>query len=340
MRYRSLKAGAVLALCMPWACGLDAVGSDDGDGRTDSNDAAATTDAARPSDDANVTPNDAGNDATTPDPCEATGTTCSAPLTQAGWTPVIVPQANAACPDGYQATDLVTNPRAEDGACACGTPQIAEPSCATDPAYTGKVGTTCDGNLSNGSTYIVSGDTCMPFNTGNGSTLAAVGKYDPIKKLGDGSCTSQAIKDPSHLESTSLRLCTPSPACVEHTCTTGDTAAAKICVAHDGEAACPAGFPTKLANAAGDATLDCSACSCKVTGQCGDAVLHYYGNPDCSSESASRVIDGTCRPLTGSTATPKAYRYEAQPQFQGEITKSSDATVGLDPQTLRTICCR
>lgn len=313
------------------------------DGDTDSNDASVIPDANRPDEDATTPPTDSGNDATTPETCEPTGTTCSGPLTQAGWTPVVVPQANAACPDGFQTVDLVTNPVAENGACTCGPMQVTEPSCATNPAYRGRVGDDCNSlpPQPNGTIYVVSGDTCMPFSASNGSTLAAVATYEPIPKSGDGSCTSQQSKDASHLKTDPLRLCTPTPACVEHTCATEDTATAKVCVAHDGEASCPSAFPKKLTNAAASATLECSPCGCKVTGECGDAVLSYYSDLLCFVESASRVVDGTCHPLSGNGATPpKSYRYKANPQFEGQMTTSSVATTGLDTSTSRTICCR
>lgn len=324
------------------ACGLDAVAIQEPDVAPSSNDD-ASTDTAEPSHDADVTPKD--DDAAT-GPCTTTSTTCSAPLAQAGWTPVVVPvQPTTSCPVTYETIDRVTDPTPQPGACTCGEPDIVtEPRCDKDKSYVGQVGdTSCNQNAP--ALNVKNGD-CTFLGGGNpaAAPYAPFGLYKPIQPAKDdvGECTVPTTKDETKLSTSPIRICKPPSACVEDTCNGQSTSEFQSCVVHDGDVACPAGF-TNPRQAGKSAVLACSTCECTVEGKCDDARLEFFADGNCNQSIGKRKVNGKCEALTDASQASKgasSFKYTADPDFHAKLGAPSVATPTLSPQDLQTICCR
>jgi hypothetical protein len=111
-----------------------------------------------------------------------------------------------------------------------------------------------------------------------------------------------------------------------------------MCVTHDGDMACPAGYPNKhtLSNGVSD-TRACSACSCNVaTAPCTNIGIKTVTDPQC--DDASAVSVGACIAMPtqtqfiGVTATP--------PSALACSTDGGVPTGTVTAGPTQTVCCQ
>src|SRR5579859_143415 len=262
-------SGAWLAACGLPAGGLAAVDGAAGDDVTGGDDAAGGAEGSSGGGDGGGPGGDAGTTG-----CATVDASCLSGV-PAGWQPVTV--GDAGCPSAFTAAVLRTNPRVDDGGCACGACQVVG-------AYT------CAGPSS-----VTSGDGCgdLPPLLGTVSpdtcTQARSSQHvqaHPPTATGTVACAAPndagagATSDP-------LTVCYPS-------CTADFCAAGPHCIVSDGDVTCPGGF-TLLAKAGTGADPGCAPCTCDAgpPAACGGTVT-VFGDSVCGdSGTASYAVD-TC----------------------------------------------
>lgn len=316
------------------ACGLDSLAA------SDPVDASSLPDAPvadPPLDAESQSEPDTGTDAPVAMRCMATTTACTAALAD-GWTPVALPVVpNGSCPSNHDSKDLLKGSAADD-ACTClplASPQDPA-SCDRDDAYGGSTSVVIPTCLDTSARFKVDGETCTPV---SGSGWIA-GKFSPIVHL--GACTPSCTADPSKLTKTTVRVCEPSPSCVEDVCigaSAGTTAGGlHFCIAHDGDVACPddAGYVNRQVVAT-EATVACEGATCTNDVKCTDAKLRLYGDSACSGNELGVLnADGKCNGIGTGT---RAIRYSAtRMDLPSKIVLPAKPTVSL--AGARTICCR
>jgi hypothetical protein len=249
-----------------------------------------------------------------------------------GFRPVRLGSANTACPSGWVTADGFTNPTATDGACTCNCSVTQNPDCTQ-----GKIVRAFDDSTS---------PTCTSPATqlsGNGGLCTQIGGTlvfnhthyvaDPPPPSG-GACQYDAQLDKGKLGGTPVRLCAPPQSCEGQICDGGS-----ICVATDGDQACPGDFPTKTVM--GDAvTGTCGSCgSCTASGTC-TGTISFYADQLCQTTSTDVVADAVCKANTISTSLGfVSYTWKGSlVKATCAGTPSSTATPSLDQPI--TVCCK
>lgn len=244
---------------------------------------------------------------------------------------------DSACPAGWTSTDARSDPAAQDGACSCDCNVSAQPDCGTGTIirkYDYGTSATCG---SQGATV-----------TGNSGGCSSTGQYaivlathievDPPPPTG-GTCSFDATPDPKKVSSSSARVCQPEASCTGALCKA--PAGYAVCVATDGDVACPSGFPTKHL-VGGEPQLACSGCgtTCAVSADC-QGTLTFYTDANCSMGKVDMTADGTCgaKPVSG-TGYYYSYSYTgtAHNVACGGAAGTPKADVTL--AGARTVCCR
>ena len=253
----------------------------------------------------------------------------------AGFHAVSLVDATASCPNGFDTSDLVTAPIANDGACTCACNVTTQPDC-TNGSVTRylqtNTSTTCSQQAT---TFQANGGACTQIQ--NGALYLSYSHYAVnAPPPSGGACQYDATVDPQKVSSTKARVCAPPASCQGAVCD-----GASVCVAQTGDVACPGDFPKKTLVGT-SATADCSACggSCSVTGDC-TGTFSVYTDPSCTQNGVDFTADGTCSPNPATTTT--AYTYY---QYAGSVktatcggtAPTSTATATLDGTT--TVCCK
>lgn len=272
-----------------------------------------------------------------PEPCTLAPGACVAALA-AGWTiTAFDPTAEATCPSNFIESPLVYDPQPQAGACDCGCSVTQQPACNLGllPRMVSN-DTSCG---MTGVTLTVAGSGCngWPPNT---TSLDAYAQSSPLAPT-LGSCTANAVANPSAVGSKVGRMCTPPSACVEQMCEGTVPTGLSLCVVHDGaQSLCPGGFgPTPMV--VGDAIdLACSMCTCDMTGStCTNASIDIYGDNMCkTTKLASVPVDGNCDADSAGGSTARGFVYNATPNGACAATGPKTANATLTNQ--KTICCK
>ena len=270
-----------------------------------------------------------------PVPCSTDASACTSGLA-AGWSPIAFASSRAtACPSNFAPGDVVSNPQAQAGACACDCTPGAAPSCAIGN-LTGTTGATNQCNGGNNSFNITTDGQCYDW-----GGLFSVALYHEWNKLGltPGTCTSAATLDSNKVSVTDARACAPPPECVEDVCGGSAPAGFSSCIVHGNDVVCPAGPFTARTVVADSVQFACGACAgCTNSGtSCGTATVDYYANANCTGSLATDNVDGSCD-LTGTVASASHIKYSAA--VIGAACKPGTSTATPTPTNLRTICCR
>lgn len=238
--------------------------------------------------------------------------------------------SDGTCPSGFTSRNLVSDPVAGDGACACACNVTQKPDCTK-----GMIGRAIDYTQSptcgtQATTLMATGSGCNPFSqpiTTQGWHYAAA-----IAPSG-GACTFDAKVDDSKVTSKPVALCDAPAECPGAVC--GST---NVCVTKPGDVECPTGFPSKrLAGA--KPKVECGACGglCTLKAEC-DGTLSFFMDGQCTTGKLDFPVDGTCNPNL------YAYTYYSW-SFQGSTKNttcstppSSTASATLDQPT--TVCCQ
>jgi hypothetical protein len=131
--------------------------------------------------------------------------------------------------------------------------------------------------------------------------------------------------------------------CAGGSCAPAAAAILKICALHDGDVACPAGYPAKRVLAPQESIVDdraCGACSCSTTAtSCSNETLTFATNATCTTGTRTAAIDGTCNALSGS-GTPTHYKYTAVPnQTTCAAAAATVPSTGAITAPSVTLCC-
>jgi hypothetical protein len=271
--------------------------------------------------------------------CTSDASTCTSAL-PTGWTPIAFETSpTLGCPSNFTTSNVVTQPQAQPGACACDCKTTQAPSCAVG-SLTGAFGEDnqcADGT--NGPFNIITDGEC--FDWGGAFTLAP---YHNWNKLGltPGTCTSSATLDTSKVSSTPMRGCEPSSQCAEDVCNGTVPAGFLSCIAASGDVICPSGpFSNHLGLVADSIQFTCSACAgCTATGTgCGAATVDYYSGTTCTTSLATDTVNGTCG-LSSGTGVTSVTRFKYTCGVLGAACTPGTSTPSPTPTTPRTICCR
>jgi hypothetical protein len=249
-----------------------------------------------------------------------------------GFRPVRLGDANAACPNGWTSADGFSSPTASDGACTCACNVTQNPDCTQGKiarGYDDTINATCTNAAT---TLLGNGGLCTQI---GGTLYFNHGHYvaDPPPPSG-GACTYDAQLDKGKLSGTAARLCAPPQSCQGQICDGG-----AVCVATDGDQACPSDFPTKTL--VGDAvTGTCGTCGpCTATGTC-TGTISFYSDQLCQTTSTDVTADAVCKANTiASTTGFVSYVWKGS-LLKGSCagTPSSTATPALDKPV--TVCCK
>jgi hypothetical protein len=263
-----------------------------------------------------------------------TGTNCEATCATIpqGFRPVRPIDAKGTCPSGWVSADGVTNPIAASDACSCACNITQNPDCTTGKIFRAFDDTTSPSCGTTATTLIANGTNCTQV---GGSIFFTHLHYlaDPPPPSG-GTCQYDAQVDKAKLSGTPARLCAPPQACQGAICDGG-----AVCIAGDGDQACPASFPTKTL--VGDApTAACSACgACTPAATC-TGTISFFSDTQCTMGKVDVVADAVCKSNAVSTSTG----YSAF-TWNGSVAKaactgaaSSTPTAALDKPV--TVCCK
>jgi len=239
-----------------------------------------------------------------------------------------------ACPQGTSTRDVVADPVAGDGTCSCACNVTTQPDCTKGGIargydfYTNSVA--CN---STGYALTANGGACGTF---GGSTLQ-LGTHissTPPPAAG-GACSYDAKADPSKVKAKEARLCDAPPQCGAALCSAG-----RVCVAQDGDVACPKEFANKTLVGAAP-KIACDACgACAVEATC-TGTLSLFTDGACAQGQLDLPADGQCaaRPsaANGKLYSSYAYKGTVKTAACAGTAPASKAMVDLDKPI--TVCC-
>lgn len=281
--------------------------------------------------------------------CKVAGFACADPA-PSGWTgPVIVKDgADAAC-DGAFSEELFrggAQPSFEPAVCSTCSCTTSSVSCGPASASVAITDAgACD--LACTSTKSVPDGGCVTFGAADvgAACVGGVPMFASATALAgawSGTCepSAQTPSKPAASFSDSAVVCGPPG--VGAGCDEGrgcvQTAEGQRCIAHDGDIACPAGFPQRtLRFATLDDTRDCTPCSC-ADGSC-DGALEAHASADCSGAMSGDKPTGaaSCDALGTGAALSLRYLPDASASACSAVpsTPTGDV-VGASPFT---VCC-
>ena len=321
----SVATLGLLAVGM-FACGLSIVGSP-ADGEL-SPDGSASAGGDGSTADKNASPpsnsNDASTDAETSTPgCNPDA--CALP-SASGFALVLFGAANQSCPASFTASDVIENPVAGAGACACGD------CSATIDCNSGSLATSFDNGNGDcnqtGPALDANNGMCRNLMNSRWSENGAVAPPAAVV----GTCSAPGLASRPAVTTTAKRVCTPeASACAGLACAPPTGMAA--CLAHDGDVACPPTAPNKHAVGA-DFTLQCGACGCTVSATC-TGKIESYEQGNCSG-TPKTINANVCTNV--SRADLSSFKWIGSVAMQS-CTKGAPAAPQIALTGTRTICC-
>lgn len=256
--------------------------------------------------------------------------------TPSGWTPVALVQgaANVVCPTTYaQKASLKGVSALAKCNCRCGG--AAGPgSCDGDVRFDWG-NATCTLQATNLTVNPDGG--CSPVATGAVSQGAKAGLLAPTVCAPQ---ISQEMPQPVDVAVCSGAETTTSPICRSgESCVPAVARGTRLCIARDGEVACPDGPWTRWS--AGTSPTDdraCSQCTCGTDAtECAKGTLTFYADTACATAAVGRVpTDDKCA-ASVVTGEPRAAQYK--PGTGCTVTKAPTLTGALAFQGARTVCC-
>jgi hypothetical protein len=250
----------------------------------------------------------------------------------AGWSLVAFAEDQAhICPNGFSKHDVITDPKAQAGACDCACVVDAGATCMSGTIQTlNSQGSGCGGV---GPTLSAANSACQVYSNKLDNHFAAKPPSAPA------TCTASSKANVDKVTSGAARLCDIPTACEEDVCKGVIESGFDACISQDGDVMCPSGWSMKRTLVGDSPSLSCSDCdSCSGTATCTEGVLDFFSDDNCQNNVASESVDNKCQPSM-SHPLYKSYKYTAQTvstQCTGDGPKT--ATVGLNVP--RTICCK
>lgn len=311
-RLAVLAFGATAGLLGAWlaACGLPQGGLgatiEAGAGGGGGNDATASTEGSSAG----------GDDEGGGQGCSSVDAACLGPL-PSGWQPIGL--TDGGCGPGFTGATLVTNPRIEDGGCACGACQVVG-------AFA------CNAAVS-----ISGGDNCTDptlVDASPGVCTQAQAQHvevHPVAATGTVACS--APNDAGFGAAfDELKVCVPG-------CAADYCSGASRCIAAEDQVPCPTGF-TLFAYAGTSADPGCAPCACEAgaPGLC-DGSVTVFLDDQCSADASPTVYSvGSCNT---NSVDYNSLRVDLVPptptcSVPGGGSLGGDASL----EQVRTICCQ
>lgn len=278
-----------------------------------------------PGQDAGASDSAAGSDGGPRDPATCDLSRCGITV-PAGFT--LATKSEGSCPGGFTGRDLVSEPRAADGACTCACNVTQKPDCTKGSILRALDYTQSPACNTQATTLMATGNGCDQFAqpiTTQGWHYAA-----GIAPSG-GACTFDSKADDTKVTTKAVSICEAPADCPGAVC------GSNVCVTKPGDVECPSTFPSKRV-AGAKAKVECGACgACSVKAEC-DGTLSFFMDQSCATGKLDFPVNGTCNPNL------YAYTYYSW-SFQGSTkntvcsaTPPSTASAKLDQPT--TVCCQ
>jgi hypothetical protein len=227
---------------------------------------------------------DAGGDALPPGDSGTCSVTCA--TIPDGFRPVRLADGKASCPANWTSTPVVGSPVAGDGTCTCNCNVTQAPSCEGG-MITRYGDQTANASCTTPASSIIATSACTYL---GGYLQLYYSHYlvTPPPSQG-GTCEFDSAADTSKVTSTSGLMCEPPTNCAGEICNGG-----AVCVAQDGDVACPSGFATKTL-VGQSATATCGACTgaCNAKTTC-NGKLALYSDQNCTQGEVDESADGAC----------------------------------------------
>lgn len=240
----------------------------------------------------------------------------------AGATSLIVTSAGG-CPQGTTVENLVTNPVAGGGACACGAcVPTTQPNCAGAVTFAWGGSNSC----SSGPWNLNASSSCTAFQ----STFNAA-DYNRWSQLlpTAGACNAPTQANLGQVQTTPVTRCVIPAQSPEIACAAEQAGGFRLCVPYN--AGC-SGKYSAVVDVGTAPTLFCSACACSLTAT--TCTVEYHGNSQCNQLKYKRLLDGQC----ASTGNPQGNAYfKAYPTDPTCTPTAGAPTTGL--ANANRLCC-
>jgi hypothetical protein len=262
-----------------------------------------------------------------------------------GWTLVgLAADQSTSCPQGSTAADVFEGPTADSDACSCNCALTSHPTCP--PGIT--VHYDADGTKTCGVAGVPAtmGDQAScnaDMYTGNVLGLGYKSlqlKFTPNAPTG-GSCSSSVAQDSSNVSYAGQeRVCVPATEpCTGDQCTPS-FGSLKVCIARDGQQACPGTTFTVAHTVGGAATFTCSdACTCSlVAGHC-TGTVKLFTQPMCIGMELDVPANDTCVTTGATSDSYVSYSYAADALVSSCTAGGSTRAQNVALTKVRTVCC-
>jgi hypothetical protein len=258
----------------------------------------------------------------------------------AGWTIAIYDLGPDTCPPGFVEHDVLGAATVGDGACACACDVTQEGRCTQGTLTT--FGDTLDANACGAAWFSVpitddSVCTAIPVTVPATRPIPLSFQAAPLPPQ-PGACTATLLPDPTRVSAPPARYCDVPAAAAEMVCDGNVPSGFAACIARPGTATCPAGSAFVHPYVVEDgAALACSACGCKTTTTCTDAVLTVHSGARCMDTGVALTVDGTCNP--SGFAGVKAATAVEYTATESSVCDAGTSTGSAQLTNQVTLCC-
>ena len=262
---------------------------------------------------------DGGLDANIPETCASLDAACLGALGPE-WSPISL--TDAGCATGFTAQTFETNPRVQDGGCACGACQVTGSFACNAPSA------------------ISGGDTCTD---------------KPIAQATSGQCTQahaqhlEAYPAPASAGTIGCSVANDAGAgatgddvatCVPTSCSADFCGGGSVCAIAEGDVPCPSGL-SLFAHVGTGVSASCTPCSCDASapGTC-DGIVTGFETSDCTDGGLVHAyVTGTCNVFDPNTDYDSVLVQLVAPDASCSVGASS---IGGDASLVgtKTICCK
>lgn len=258
-------------------------------------------------------------------PPQACTDACAFPSPPAGFSLVLLVDAGATCPPGFDATDVVSNPVVQPGACVCDPCTFAGADC-NQGTLTASYDNTPGASSCNipAPSYSTQGGACE--NVGGGSS--SHGRVNAPANPTTGTCSSEVRAVKASVQRTARKLCAPqSGACIDAAC------GSKACFVADGDVACPGG--TQKTSIGTDVDVACAACGCNVTSVTCGGTWTFYQQVGCAGAVVFALTSGACVATSGQGYASRRWAGSVLAR-QCALSAPAGSPIFVQP---RTVCC-
>jgi hypothetical protein len=268
-----------------------------------------------------------------------------------GWTLVaFAGNQTTSCPSQSTQSDVYEGPNASS-ACGCNCQVTTMPTCAAGPinvmydANFNHSPLSC--NMAGSPAQMKNQSSCNTDMYGGGAILGykSLDLSYTLPPPTGGQCTASSVETSSALTYAAQdRICTPNTEpCTGNECTPS-FGGLDVCVAANGNMACPGSPFTHQHIVGGAATFTCSgsSCGCSLTGTCTGTVT-LYTSMNCTGGANTTLVipaDGQCHDESAAGSNSYAsYSYAANPPPSSCDPTGTSTAQNVTQPNLQTVCC-